>query len=128
VAAKAERKMQITTATATVAVDFGTRTLTCHRADEIVLQGMFAPNKVLLDTVPLLTPTFMDDAFSLKSETYDAVDALAAELDDFVVSIQTNKSPRVSGRRALESVSVAETIVRCISRSGTNRQHFRRAA
>jgi len=128
VAAKAERKMRVTTATATVTVDFGTRTLTCHRANETVLQGRFAPNHVLHDSVSLLSPTFMEDAFSLETQTHDAVDALAAELDDFVVSIRTNKSPRVSGSRALESVSVAETIVRSISTSSTHRQPYRRVA
>ena len=128
VAEKAERKMQITTATATVTVDFGTRTTTCHRADETVLQGKFAPNNVLPDSVSLLTPTFMKDAFTLHTETHDAVDALAAELDDFVLSIQTNKSPRVSGTRALESISVAETIVRSISKGGVYSHSVRRAA
>jgi predicted dehydrogenase len=127
VAEKAERRMQITTATATITVDFGTRTTTCHRADEIVLQGKFAPNKVSADSVSLLTPTFMKDAFSLESETHGAVDALAAELDDFVFSIQTRKTPRVSGVRALEAITVAETVVRSISRSGVQRT-IRRAA
>ena len=127
VADNTERKMKITTATATVTVDFATRTTTCHRADEAVLQGKFAPNKVLPDSVSLLTPTFMTDAFTLESTTHDAVDALAAELDDFVLSIQTHKVPRVSGSRALESISVAETIVRSISKSGS-RWQVRRAA
>jgi predicted dehydrogenase len=127
VADKPERKMRITTATATITVDFGTRTTTCHRADETVLQGKFAPNNVLPDSVSLLTPTFMKDAFTLDAETHDAVDALAAELDDFVVSIQSQKVPRVSGNRALEAVSVAETIVRSIARSGMPKQ-IRRAA
>jgi len=128
VAEKAERKMRITTATATITVDFGTRTTTCHRADATVLQGKFAPNNVLPDAVSLLTPTFMKDAFTLDSETHDAVDALAAELDDFVLSIQTSKSPRVSGSRALEAVSVAETMVRSISKSGLYWQNIRRVA
>ena len=128
VAEKAERKMQIITSTATVSVDFGTRTTTCHRADETVLQGKFAPHNVLPDSVSLLTPTFMKDAFSLETTTHDAVDALAAELDDFVVSIQSHKMPRVSGSRALESISVAETIVRSISKAGSQWQQVRRVA
>lgn len=127
VAEKAERKMHITTSTVTISVDFGTRTTTSHRADETVLQGKFAPNKILPDSVALLTPTFMKDAFSLESKTHDAVDALAAELDDFVLSIQTRKSPRVSGSRALEAISVAEMVVRSISKSGSQRT-IRRAA
>ena len=127
VAEKAERIMRITTATSSVTVDFGTRTTTCHRAGETVLQGKYAPNRVLPDSVSLLTPTFMKDAFTLESTTHDAVDALAAELDDFVLSIQTQKVPRVSGSRALESISVAETIVRSISKSGL-RPQVRRAA
>ena len=128
VAEKAERKMRITTATATVAVDFAARTTTCHRADETVLQGKFAPDNVLPDSVALLVPTFMKDAFTLDTETHDAVDALAAELDDFVVAIQANRSPRVSGIRALESVSVAETIVRSIFKGGAYWHHARRVA
>jgi len=128
VADKAERRMRITTATATVSVDFGTRTTTCHRASEAVLQGKFAPNNVLPDSVPLLMPTFMQDAFSLQTETHEAVDALAAELDDFVLSIQTGKSPCVSGSRALTAVSVAETIVRSIVKRSAYGQRTRRAA
>jgi predicted dehydrogenase len=128
VAEKTERKMQITTATATITVDFGTRTTTCHRADETVLQGKFAPNNVLPDSISLLIPTFMKDAFTLETETHGAVDALAEDLDDFVVSIQTGKAPRVSGIRALESISVAETIVRSIGKSGAHRQDERRVA
>ena len=128
VADKAERKMRISTSSATITVDFATRTTTCHRAGGEVLEGKFAPNRVLPDSVPLLTPTFMQDAFSLSTETHDAVDALAAELDDFVVSVQTGKVPRVSGVRALEAVLVAEAIVRCISKSGVDRHHTRRAA
>jgi predicted dehydrogenase len=127
VAEKAERKMRIITATATVTVDFGTRTTTCHRADETVLQGKFAPNRVLPDSISLLTPTFMKDAFTYENETHDAVDALAAELDNFVHSIRSHKAPRVSGSRALEAISVAETIVRSISRGGSQKQ-TRRAA
>ena len=127
VAERAERKMKITTATAAVSVDFGTRTTVCHRADDTVLEGKYAPHHVLPDSVSLLVPTFMNDAFALESQTYDAVDALAAELDDFVCAILSHKSPRVSGIRALEAVSVAETIVRSIGKSGSHRQ-VRRAA
>ena len=122
-----ERKMQITTATATIKVNFGTCTTTVHRADETVLQGQYAPNKVLPESASLLIPTFMKDTFTLTTETHDAVDALAAELDDFVLSINTGKSPRVSGVRALEAISVAEMAVRSISRSGLQRG-VRRAA
>jgi predicted dehydrogenase len=128
VAEKTERKMQITTATTTITVDFATRITTCHRADETVLQGKFAPNQVLPEAAALLMPTFMKDAFTLEIETHDAVDALAEELDDFVSSIQTGKTPRVSGNRALESVSVAETIVRSISKGGAHWKQVRRVA
>jgi predicted dehydrogenase len=127
VAEKAERIMQITTATATVTVDFGTRTTACHRANEMVLQGKFAPNRVLPDSAALMAPTFMKDAFSAETQTHEAVDALAAELDDFVNAIETKRSPRVSGVRALEAISVAETIVRSISKADSQRQ-VRRAA
>jgi predicted dehydrogenase len=119
--------MRITTATATVTIDFGTRTTTCHRADETVLEGKYAPHNVLPDSVSLFVPTFMNDAFTLETQTYEAVDALAAELDDFVCAILSHKPPRVSGSRALEAVSVAETIVRSIGKSGSQRQ-IRRAA
>ena len=127
VADKAERKMRITTATATVTVDFGTRTTVCHRADATVLEGKYAPNHVLPDSISLLVPTFMNDAFSLETQTLDAVDALAAELDDFVCAILAHKAPRVPGSRALEAISVAETIVRSIVKSSAHRQ-TRRAA
>ncbi|MDR0520879.1 MAG: Gfo/Idh/MocA family oxidoreductase [Planctomycetaceae bacterium] len=115
VAEKPERKMRITTATATVNIDFAARTTSCYRADETVRQGRFAPNRILPDSVPLIAPTFMNDAFHSETAVHEEVDALAAELDDFVCSIASGKSPRVSGCRALEAVSVAETIVKSIS-------------
>ena len=128
VAEKAERTMQITTATASIKVDFATRTTSCHRANEMVLQHKFAPQNISANSIHLLAPTFMADAFSLDVQTHDVVDALAAELDDFVQSIQFGTVPRVSGSRALEAISVAETIVRTVSKTGTRQKSIRRAA
>ncbi|MDR3181432.1 MAG: Gfo/Idh/MocA family oxidoreductase [Planctomycetaceae bacterium] len=126
IAPAAKREMQITTALGTLSIDFAKRTTVAHRPNTLVLQGEYAPNRILPDTVPLVAPEFMKDSFDTEVLEHESVDALAEELKDFVLSIETGKTPRVSGSRALEAVSVAETIVHSIGKY--NRHHIKIAA
>ena len=43
--------------------------------------------------------------------TFDAVDALALELDDFIESIRTPRQPRVTGEAGRDALAVAEQIL-----------------
>ncbi|GHT12864.1 NADH-dependent dehydrogenase [Planctomycetales bacterium] len=116
-----QREMHITSALGTVSIDFGKRTTATHRPNSLILKGDYAPNRILPDTVSLIAPNFMKESFAAQTFEHPAVDALAEELNDFVSSIEQNKVPRVSGSRALEAVSVAETIVHSIGKPHVRR-------
>lgn len=110
------RSMNITMLSQTTTIDFGARTATTRRPDPAVAQGDFAPDNVDPSTIPSILPTFLNDHFVVEEIQNDAVDALAREMDDFVHCIQTGATPKVSGRRALAAVAVAEMIVESIRR------------
>jgi predicted dehydrogenase len=125
IAPKAIREMTISSANGNTTIDFASRTATVHRPDHAVLHGEFAPVHVLSEAVPSLVSTFMTDHFVTNEIRNEAVDALAAELDDFVETIESHSVPRVSGERALRAVAVAETIVHSLTRranTGTKRK------
>ena len=52
---------------------------------------------------------------------FDAVDALALEIEDFAQSILTGRAPRVSGEAGRDAVVVAEQILSSIA--AHKRQH-----
>jgi hypothetical protein len=50
-----------------------------------------------------------------QQQTFDAVDALALELQDFVDSIRSARQPRVSGEAGRDALAVAEQILASIA-------------
>ena len=54
---------------------------------------------------------FRRRTFAREQLTFDAVDALALELDDFVGSIRAAHAPRVSGEAGRDALAVAEQIL-----------------
>ncbi|GHT25912.1 NADH-dependent dehydrogenase [Planctomycetales bacterium] len=116
IAEKTERRMSITTPSKTVDVDFGTRTARIRKPASAVLEGQFAPNRILPEDIAKTVPSFMQDFWTVEEIQNDAVDALSCEMNDFVSSIQNNREPRVNGIRGLSAVALAETIVDSIRR------------
>ncbi|MDR0869259.1 MAG: Gfo/Idh/MocA family oxidoreductase [Planctomycetaceae bacterium] len=128
---KAVREMRITQPSSAVHIDFGARTTSLFRPDDTVRRGMFAPENVSPQEVQRIAPDFMQKHFIGETKQYDAVDALAAEMDDFVNAVETGYPPVVSGLRGLAAVALAEKIVeslneRTMLQFGLHRQ--RRAA
>ncbi len=116
VASSVSRNMIVTMPGGTVAIDFGARTATAYQPGEEVSRGDYAPEKMMPQQVAELAPVFMQQNFATHTIGNDAVDALAAEMDDFVHAIESGRPPRVSGRRALASVALAEKIVESIQK------------
>ncbi len=116
VAATPSRHMTVTMASGTVSIDL-TGYVTAHLPDESVLQGQFAPAKISAQQAAEFAPVFMRQHFETQTVQNDAVDALALEMDDFVRAIETGHMPRVTGRRALAAVALAEKIVESINKS-----------
>ncbi|MDR0337467.1 MAG: Gfo/Idh/MocA family oxidoreductase [Planctomycetaceae bacterium] len=114
------REMRITSMSCTTTIDFSARTVKKYQPDKQITQGLFKPEYVAPDTAAKLAPNFMQEHFLTNEMTSDTVpalaagDALAAEMDDFVESIQNNRQPSVSGQRALNAIAIAETIIESI--------------
>jgi len=111
------RSMRLTTVEIAVSVDFGSRTASFVNPDSEVLRGAFAPERISFDETAKLAPSFMKERFVVEEVQNDAVDALALEMDDFVHSVRTGGTPRVSGKRALAAVAAAESIVKAIRKA-----------
>ncbi len=124
VAPAAVRRMSVTMPFGTTTIDFGARTAKYQRPGEAVRQGEFAPNRISPRQATELAPTFMQRHFEMQETQNDAVDALAEEMVDFVKAIESGHSPRVSGRRALAAVALAEKIVESIKKASP--LHFSR--
>lgn len=112
---KPVRKMKITMPSSTVHIDFGTRTTTLFQADDEVRSGAFAPNRILPAEAAESAPSFMTEHFLCEQQQYDAVDALSAEMADFVNAVQDGHPPLVTGERGLAAVALAEKIVESLS-------------
>ena len=54
---------------------------------------------------------FAEEHLPRETQEFDAVDALALELHDFVDSIRTGRQPRVTGEAGRDAVAVAEQIL-----------------
>lgn len=109
---EAVRCMKIRTASGAAEIDFGARKFSMLQPDEAVQTGMFAPNRVDPATIPGIVGTFMPEHFVLTEQTGEAVDALSLEMADFANSILSGTPPQVSGSRAINSVRLAERILK----------------
>ncbi len=109
------RKMQIWAARAYANVDFATRTTTLVRPSETLLRGEFHADRLTPEQVEHYKTHLAEEHLPRQQETFDAVDALALELQDFVDSILTARQPRVSGEAGRDALAVAEQILASIA-------------
>jgi hypothetical protein len=107
--------MQVWTPTGFASLDFATRKVSLVRPSAEIVAGRFDA-----DSMP--TPERLklkDQLFGLhliKEELQpEPIDAITAEQQDFVESIQTGRAPRVTGEQAREALSVAEEILASIA-------------
>lgn len=107
------RRMQVWSGTGFAGIDFATRQTTLVRPSETLLRRG-------LDVAALAADGTQDRDRILREHLrrevtqYDAVDALALELEDFFESIRTQRRPRVPGEDGREAVALAERILRKI--------------
>jgi predicted dehydrogenase len=107
------RRVQIWSAGGFAAVDLAARKTTfVHPSEAVLLRE--------LDVAALAADESQDKERVLQSHLrrevtqFDACDALALELEDFVESIRTQRAPRVTGEDGRDAVAVAERILRKI--------------
>jgi predicted dehydrogenase len=107
------RRFQIWSAGGFAAVDLATRKTTLVHPSEAILHREF-------DVAALAADESQDKERILQAhlrreeKQFDACDALALELEDFVESIRTQRPPRVTGEDGRDAVVLAERILRKI--------------
>ncbi len=109
----ADRTIQVFSASGCVTADLNQRTVSCWQP-----VAPLAANPGLVHDVIAATPdplTLKNEVFTkwITNETLQAptVDALTAELSDFVRCIKTNSRPRVSGDDAVKALEVADRVL-----------------
>jgi predicted dehydrogenase len=110
------RRMQVWSARAFAAVDFASRTATLVRPSETLLRRRFCADGLTPEGVEYYRQHFAEEHLPKEQLTYDAVDALALEVDDFVSSIRESREPRVNGEAGRDALVVAERILDSINR------------
>jgi len=115
------RKMQIWAPRAYANIDFGTRTTTLVRPSEAILRGEFHADHLAPEQVEHYKTHLAEEHLPRQQQTFDAVDALALELQDFVDSILAARQPQVTGVAGRDALAVAEQILVSIANHAWDR-------
>ncbi|MBN2475649.1 MAG: Gfo/Idh/MocA family oxidoreductase [Pirellulales bacterium] len=105
------RRMQIWSPRAFAHVDFGARTTTLVRPSETLLRRQFDVNGLTPEQVAYLRDHLAEEHLPREELEFEAVDALALEVRDFIDSIRTPRAARVSGEAGRDALAVAEQIL-----------------
>jgi predicted dehydrogenase len=108
------RRMQVWSAEAFAGIDFAARTTTLVRPSKTLQQRQFHVDRLTPEQMEHERQHFAEERLPREQLTFDAVDALALEHEDFVTSIRTSRQPRVSGQAGRDALAVAERILACI--------------
>jgi predicted dehydrogenase len=105
------RKMQVWTPRVFAGIDFAARTSTLVRPSETLRQRAFDVDTLSPEQVEHCRRHFADEHLPCEQLQFEAVDALALEVRDFVEAIHTPRQPLVDGRAGRDAVALAETIL-----------------
>jgi predicted dehydrogenase len=108
---EAARKMQIWAPRAYANIDFAARTTTLVQPSEAILRGEFQADRLTPEQVEHYKTHLAEEHLPRQQQTFDAVDALALELQDFVDSILSARQPRVTGEAGRDALAVAQQIL-----------------
>lgn len=105
------RRMHTWSLRSFAAVDFAQRTATTVSPSETLLRREFDVDALSPDEVEHYKEHLEAEHLPRHTQQFDAVDALAAELQDFVDSVRTPRAPRVSGGAGRDALALAEQIL-----------------
>jgi predicted dehydrogenase len=108
---EALRRMQVWAPRAFAGIDFASRTTTLVRPSETILRRQFNVEGLTPEQVEYYRKHLVEEHLPREQKQFEAVDALALELQDFVDAIRTPRLPRVSGAAGRDAVAVAEQIL-----------------
>ncbi|TWT90629.1 Dehydrogenase [Pseudobythopirellula maris] len=109
-----ERRVQVFTDRAFVAVDLNTRKSTVVRPTDEVLERRFNVAALSSERKSELMAGLFDELLVRSESETPAVNAIEEEQKDFYAAIREGRSPRVSGEAGRDAVAVAERILECV--------------
>ncbi|MGA2621301.1 MAG: Gfo/Idh/MocA family oxidoreductase [Thermoguttaceae bacterium] len=118
VALEPVRRMHVWGARAYAHLDFATRTTTLVRPSEALLRRQFHPERLTPEQVEYYRERLAEEHLPREQRRFEAVDALALELQDFVEAILTPRQPRVTGEAGRDALAVAEQILAAMAAHG----------
>ena len=105
------RRLSVWSAAGFAAVDLAARTATLVRPSETLLRRRFCVDGLTPEGVEHYRAHFAEEHLPREQLAFDAVDALALELDDFIGAIRASHEPRVGGEAGRDALAVAEQIL-----------------
>jgi predicted dehydrogenase len=107
------RRMHVWSARGFAAIDFAARKTTLVHPSESLLRRQLDVAALAADE-SADRERFLEEHLRREEAQFDAVDALALELEDFLESIRAQRSPQVTGEDGRDAVALAERILRKI--------------
>lgn len=92
-------------------IDLAARTATLVKPSETLRKRQFDVDLLSPEQLDHARQHFAEEHLPVERLEFEAIDALAAEADDFVESILTGRSPRVDGAAGREALSVAAQVL-----------------
>ncbi len=105
------RRMHVWSGRAFAGIDFAARTTTLVRPSETLLRRQLDVDVLSSEQVEYYKQHLAEEHLPQERLQFEAVDALALELQDFVESIRTPRQPRVTGTAARDATAAAEQIL-----------------
>jgi predicted dehydrogenase len=105
------RWMQVWSAEGFAAIDFAARTATLVRPSETLRRRQFNVDALAPEQVDHYRQHFAEEHLPKQTLSFDAVDALALEQEDFLDSIRSGREPRVDGQAGRDALAAAEQIL-----------------
>jgi predicted dehydrogenase len=108
---EAVRRMQVWSMQGFAAIDFAGRSLTTVRPSETLMRREFDVDLLSPEELDHQRKNFAQEHLPLDKKEFEAVDALALEVGDFIDAIQNAREPRVTGEAGRDAVWLAEEIL-----------------
>jgi predicted dehydrogenase len=105
------RRMQLWTMQGFGSIDFAARTLSVVRPSAMLLLREFDVDLLTPEEIEHQRKSFAQEHLPRETQSYDAVDALALETQDFIDAVQNQRDPLVTGEAGRDAVSLAEEIL-----------------
>lgn len=105
------RRMHLWSLDGFAAVDFATRTINSVRPSETLRKRQFSVETLPAEQIDHYRQHFAQEHLPREEQTFEAVDALALEIDDFVTSIREGREPRVNGEAGCDALAIAQQIL-----------------